>query len=97
MEGWKIGDSAKVLDHGLVRLVDYMGSDLAISRNARVSYDAPAREEDKGLIEYLMENGHNTPFEAFVIVLFSFGFLTQNAQKMKFIDDLTTFWKCFEK
>jgi len=58
------GDSVKVLDHGLVRLIDYMGGDLAISRNARVSYDAPAREEDKGLIEYLMKNGHNTPFES---------------------------------
>lgn len=58
------GDSVKVLDHGLVRLVDYMGGDLAISRNARVSYDAEAREEDKGLIKYLMMNGHNTPFES---------------------------------
>jgi len=54
----------KVLDHGLVRLVDYMGSDLSISRSARVSYDAPGREEDKGLINYLLTNGHNTPFEA---------------------------------
>ena len=60
----EIGDSVKVLDHGLVRLVDYMGGDLAISRNARVSYDAEAREEDKGLIKYLMMNGHNTPFES---------------------------------
>ena len=60
----KRGDSVKVLDHGLVRLVDYMGGDLAISRNARVSYDAEAREEDKGLIKYLLMNGHNTPFES---------------------------------
>lgn len=58
------GDYVEVLDHGLVRLVDYMGGDLAISRNARVSYDAEAREEDKGLIKYLLMNGHNTPFES---------------------------------
>lgn len=59
----------KVLDHGFVRLVDSMGSDLSIVRNARVSYDADWRAgEDKGsdtrLINYLYSNGHNTPFEA---------------------------------
>lgn len=58
-----------VLDHGFVRLVDHMGSDLSISRNARVSYDAEWRAgEDEGsdarLINYLYNNGHNTPFEA---------------------------------
>lgn len=58
-----------VLDHGLIRLVDSMGSDLSIARNARVSYDAEWRAgEDKGsdarLINYLYNNGHNTPFEA---------------------------------
>lgn len=58
-----------VLDHGFVRLVDHMGSDLSISRNARVSYDAEWRAgEDQGsdtrLINYLMRNGHNTPFES---------------------------------
>lgn len=59
----------EVLDHGLIRLVDYMGSDLSIVRNARVSYDAAWRAgEDKGsdarLINYLYKNKHNTPFEA---------------------------------
>lgn len=59
----------KVLDHGFVRLVDYMGTDLSIVRNARVSYDAAWRAgEDEGsdtrLIKYLMNNGHNTPFES---------------------------------
>jgi len=59
----------KLLDHGFVRLVDSMGSDLSIARNARVSYDADWRAgEDKGsdsnLINYLYKNGHNTPFEA---------------------------------
>lgn len=58
-----------VLDHGFVRLVDHMGNDLSIVRNARVSYDADWRAgEDTGsdtrLINYLYNNGHNTPFEA---------------------------------
>lgn len=59
----------KVLNHGLVRLINHMGSDLSIVRNARVSYDASARAgedegSDKRLINYLYNNGHNTPFEA---------------------------------
>lgn len=62
----------KVLDHGLVRLIDSMGSDISISRNARVSYDAEWRAgEDEGsdtkLINYLYKNGHNTPFEAVTV------------------------------
>lgn len=59
----------KILDHGHIQLVDSMGSDLSIARNARVSYDSDWRAgEDKGsdtrLINYLYNNGHNTPFEA---------------------------------
>ena len=62
-------EAIKVLDHGFVRLVDSMGSDLSIVRNARVSYDAEWRAgEDSGsdtkLINYLYNNGHNTPFES---------------------------------
>ena len=62
-------DSVPVLDHGFVRLVDSMGSDLSVVRAARVSYDAAWRAgEDKGsdsrLINYLWANGHSTPFEA---------------------------------
>lgn len=58
-----------VLDHGFVRLVDFMGSDLSIARAARVSYDAAWRAgEDTGsdarLINYLWRNHHTTPFEA---------------------------------
>lgn len=58
-----------VLDHGFVRLVDWMGSDLAVARAARQSYDAAWRAgEDEGsdarLIRYLMRNHHTTPFEA---------------------------------
>lgn len=64
-----VGKKIDVLDHGFVRLVDSMGSDLSIVRNARVSYDAEWRAgEDSGsdarLINYLYNNGHNTPFEA---------------------------------
>lgn len=58
-----------VLDHGFVRLVDHMGSDLSIARAARVSYDAAWRTgEDEGsdqrLINYLWRNKHTSPFEA---------------------------------
>ena len=58
-----------VLDHGFVRLVDHMGDDLSIVRNARVSYDAEWRAgkdsgSDARLINYLYNNGHNTPFES---------------------------------
>lgn len=61
----------KLLDHGHLQLVDSMGSDLSIARNARVSYDADWRAgEDSGsdtrLINYLYNNGHNTPFECVV-------------------------------
>lgn len=62
-------DRVDVLDHGFVRLVEHMGSDLSIARAARVSYDAAWRAgEDEGsdarLIRYLWRNKHTTPFEA---------------------------------
>jgi len=62
-------EALSVLDHGLVRLVDHMGSDLSIVRAARVSYDAAWRAgldtgSDERLIRYLWKNGHTTPFEA---------------------------------
>lgn len=58
-----------VLDHGLVRLVEFMGSDLSVVRAARVSYDASWRAgedegSDKRLINYLWRHHHTTPFEA---------------------------------
>lgn len=64
-----MNDKIDVLDHGFVRLVDSMGDDLSIVRNARVSYDAEWRAgEDSGsdnrLINYLYNHGHNTPFES---------------------------------
>jgi len=61
-----INKKIDVLDHGFIRLIDFMGSDLSISRNARVSYDSPPRPEDEKLINYLYNNGHNTPFESVV-------------------------------
>tara|TARA_Y100000590_G_C15694021_1_gene1004474 strand:+ start:336 stop:1277 length:942 start_codon:yes stop_codon:yes gene_type:complete len=54
-----------VLDHGFIRVVDYMGNDSSIVQAARVSYGKGTRlvSEDKGLINYLMRNRHTTPFE----------------------------------
>lgn len=58
-----------VLDHGHVALVESMGNDLSIVRNARVSYDAEWRAgedagKDEKLLHYLVKNGHTSPFEA---------------------------------
>ena len=54
-----------VLDHGFVRVIDYMGDDGAIVQAARVSYGKGTRRvsEDRGLIQYLMRHRHTTPFE----------------------------------
>ena len=54
-----------VLDHGFVRVIDYMGDDSAIVQAARVSYGRGTKRvrQDAGLIRYLMRNWHTTPFE----------------------------------
>ncbi len=54
-----------VLDHGFVRVVDYLGNDSSIVQAARVSYGAGTRKarDDEGLIRYLMRHRHTTPFE----------------------------------
>ena len=54
-----------VLDHGFVRVIDYMGDDNAITQAARVSYGkgTKAVSNDEGLIRYLMRHWHSTPFE----------------------------------
>lgn len=54
-----------VLDHGLLRVIDYMGDDSAIVQAARVSYGRGTRavSNDEGLIRYLMRHWHSTPFE----------------------------------
>lgn len=55
----------QVLDHGFVRVIDYMGDDAAICQAARVSYGRGTRsvQNDEGLIRYLMRHWHSTPFE----------------------------------
>lgn len=55
----------KLLDRGFVRLVDFMGGDLAVVQSARVSYAAESKgeEADRKLINYLLKNDHMTPFE----------------------------------
>ena len=54
-----------VLDHGFIRLIDYMGSDSSIVQAARVSYGAGTKQvsQDQALISYLMRHQHTTPFE----------------------------------
>jgi thymidylate synthase (FAD) len=55
----------EVLDHGFIRVIDYMGDDAAIVQAARVSYGAGTKhvQNDEGLIRYLMRHWHSTPFE----------------------------------
>ena len=54
-----------VLDHGFIRVIDYMGDDSAIVQAARVSYGKGTKKlsQDQGLINYLMRHRHTTPFE----------------------------------
>ena len=54
-----------LLDHGFVRVIDYMGDDSAVVQAARVSYGRGTKKvsEDKALIAYLMRHRHSTPFE----------------------------------
>jgi thymidylate synthase (FAD) len=54
-----------VLDHGFVRVIDYMGDDAAVVQAARVSYGRGTKKvsQDRGLINYLMRHRHTTPFE----------------------------------
>src|ERR1700685_360697 len=60
-----LSEPLPVLDHGFVRVIDYMGDDGAIVQAARVSYGRGTRRvsEDRGLINYLMRHRHTTPFE----------------------------------
>ena len=58
-------EAVPVLDHGFVRVVDYMGDDASIVQAARVSYGKGTKKisTDSGLIKYLMRHRHSTPFE----------------------------------
>ncbi|MGU3494160.1 FAD-dependent thymidylate synthase [Xanthobacteraceae bacterium A53D] len=55
----------QILDHGVLRVIDYMGDDNAVVQAARVSYGRGTKKvsEDRGLINYLMRHWHTTPFE----------------------------------
>lgn len=61
----RLYEAMPLLDHGFVRVIDYMGDDAAIVQAARVSYGRGTRKvsEDRGLIRYLMRHRHTTPFE----------------------------------
>jgi thymidylate synthase (FAD) len=61
----RLFEAIPLLDHGFVRVIDYMGDDGAIVQAARVSYGRGTRRvsEDSGLIRYLMRHRHSTPFE----------------------------------
>ncbi|HVJ54546.1 MAG TPA: FAD-dependent thymidylate synthase [Aliidongia sp.] len=58
-------EAIPVLDHGFIRVIDYMGDDNAVVQAARVSYGRGTKKvsEDRGLIQYLMRHRHSTPFE----------------------------------
>ena len=58
-------EAMPALDHGFVRVVDYMGDDTSIVQSARVSYGKGTKKvsTDAGLIKYLMRHWHSTPFE----------------------------------
>ena len=58
-------EAIPVLDHGFVRVIDYMGDDSSIVQAARVSYGKGTKKvsTDSGLIKYLMRHRHSTPFE----------------------------------
>lgn len=61
----RLGVPEYVLDHGFIRLIDYMGDEAAVVQAARVSYGkgTESRSSDRGLLRYLMRHWHTTPFE----------------------------------
>lgn len=58
-------EALPVLDHGFIRVIDYTGDDSSVVQAARISYGrgTKSRNEDRGLINYLMRHHHTTPFE----------------------------------
>lgn len=60
-----LGWAFPVLDHGFIRIIDYMGDDAAVVQMARVSYGAGTKgiRDDRGLLRYLMRHIHSSPFE----------------------------------
>lgn len=66
-----LGVDFPVLDHGFVRVIDYMGNEAAVAQMARVSYGKGTKSvnEDKGLLRYLLRHKHTSPFEGCEIKL----------------------------
>lgn len=66
-----ITQEIKVLDHGYVKYIDHMGSDMRVVEAARVSYDGRSKgeEADKKLLFYLYKNRHTSPFEMLKVTL----------------------------
>lgn len=60
-----LGEPFKVLDHGFIRVIDYMGDGGSVAQMARVSYGKGTKSvnEDRGLLRYLLRNRHTSPFE----------------------------------
>ena len=58
-------EAIPILDHGFIRVIDYMGDDTSVEQSARVSYGKGTKKvsTDSGLIKYLMRHWHSTPFE----------------------------------
>jgi thymidylate synthase (FAD) len=58
-------EAIPILDHGFIRVIDYMGDDSSIVQAARVSYGKGTKKvsTDEGLIRYLLRHWHSTPFE----------------------------------
>lgn len=56
----QLGHTINVLDHGYVRLIDFMGSDQRIVESARISYKSKSKgvEQDKKLLHYLYKHRH---------------------------------------
>jgi thymidylate synthase (FAD) len=63
------GKYFRVLDHGFISLVDYMGDDLAVLQAARVSYGAGTKgtKSDRGLLRYMLKHKHTSPFEQVIL------------------------------
>lgn len=63
------GKYFRVLDHGFVSLVDYMGDDAAVAQAARVSYGAGTKtaKDDRGLLRYMLRHKHTSPFEQVIL------------------------------
>ena len=63
-------EALPILDHGFIRVIDYMGNDTSIVQAARVSYGKGTKQvsTDSGLIKYLMRHWHSTPFEMLSLI-----------------------------